>query len=114
MTAELQSDPKELADGLEDGIRSYYASQFEQAAASISLYLNGGGLHNKGAAYFYLGASLLSQAILADPHDQANQSSTRQNADEQFQMARQENYMPVEKLVSPRILAEWARSGSQQ
>jgi predicted negative regulator of RcsB-dependent stress response len=114
VTAELQGDPKALADGLEDGIRSYYASQFEQAAASISLYLNGGGLHHKGAAHFYLGASLLSQAILADPHDHENQSSLRQNADEQFQMARQENYMPVEKLVSPRILAEWAKGGSQQ
>jgi hypothetical protein len=112
--AELQSDPKELADGLEDGIRSYYASQFEKAADSISLYLNGGGLHNKGAAHFYLGAALLSQAILADPHDQANQSSLRGSADQQFQMAREENYMPVEKLVSPRILAEWAKSGSQQ
>ena len=112
--AELKGDPKTLADGLEDGIRSYYASQFERAADSISVYLNGGGLHNKGAAHFYLAASLLSQAILADPHDGAHMRSLLENADQQFQMARQENYVPVEKLVSPRILAEWTKTESQQ
>jgi hypothetical protein len=111
--AELQGDPKVLADSLEDGIRSYYASHFEQATESISLYLNGGGMHNKGAAHFYLAASLLSQAILTDSNDEAHMRSLRQSADEQFQMARQENYSPVGKVVSPRILTEWTKSGRQ-
>lgn len=112
--AELKRDPKALTDSLEDGIRSYYASNFEKASESISLYLDGGGLHNKGAAHFYLAASLLSQAILEDPRDEVQMRSLRENADQQFQMARQEKYVPIETLVSPRILAEWTKTGSQQ
>jgi hypothetical protein len=110
---ELRGDPKALAASLEDGIRSYYSSQFQQAADSIGLYLNNGGSHSKGAAHFYLAACLLSEAIVGDPHDEEQENSLRQNADEQFAMARQENYRPVEKLVSPKILAEWTKSGSQ-
>ncbi len=111
--SELKGDQKALATSLEDGIRSYYSSDFDQATESISLYLNGGGLHNKGAAHFYLAASLYSQAILTDPHDQPHMHTLQQNADEEFKLARQENYKPVEKLVSPRILAEWAHVENQ-
>ena len=108
----LRSDPKELVASLEDGIRSYYFSQFEQAADSISGYLNNksGALRYKGAAHFYLGASLLSEAILTDPHEEAQASSLRQSAEQQFAAARQEKYKPVENLVSPRILEEWSKS----
>lgn len=112
MMTKLRGDPKVLLESLEDGIRSYYSSQFEQAAESISRYLNNQRLHNKGAAHFYLGATLLSEAVLADPHDEAHKSSLRQSADEQFALARQENYKPVESLVSPRILEEWTKTGA--
>lgn len=111
--SELKGDQKALATSLEDGIRSYYSSDFDQATESISLYLNGGGLRNKGAAHFYLAASLYSQAIFTDPHDQAHMHTLQQNADEEFKLARQENYKPVEKLVSPRILAEWTHVENQ-
>jgi hypothetical protein len=110
---ELRGDPEALAAELEDGIRSYYSSQFQQAVDSISLYLNNGGSHSKGAAHFYLAACLLSEAILGDPHDEKQANSLRQNADEQFAMARQANYRPVEELVSPKILTEWTKTGSQ-
>lgn len=110
----LRSDPKTLVESLEDGIRSYYSSHFEEAAESISSYLDNQRLHNKGAAHFYLAASLLSEAVLADPHDEAHKSSLRQSADEQFALARQENYKPVESLVSPRILEEWTRTGASR
>jgi hypothetical protein len=112
--AELRGDPKALAQSLEEGIRSYYASNFGQAADSISLYLSGGGVHNKGAAHFYLAAALLSEAILTDSHDEAHAKDLKQSADVQFVQARQEKYKPVEKLVSPKILSEWAKSGSPQ
>jgi hypothetical protein len=110
----LRSDSKALVGSLEDGIRSYYSSRFEQAADSISDYLNNknGALQYKGAAHFYLGASLLSEAILADPRDEANASSLRQSAEQQFAAARQEKYKPVESLVSPRILEEWTKSAA--
>jgi hypothetical protein len=111
---ELRSDPEALVESLEDGIRSYYASQFEKAAESISGYLNSksGELHYKGAAHFYLGASLLSEAIFADPHDQAHANSLRQSAEQQFEEARQEKYKPVESQVSPRILAAWTKNAA--
>lgn len=112
--AKLRSDPKVLVESLEDGIRSYYSSHFEQAAESISRYLDNQRLHNKGAAHFYLAASLLSEAVLADPHDEAHKSSLQQSADEQFALARQENYKPVESLVSPRILEEWTKTGASR
>jgi hypothetical protein len=110
----FRSDPKALVESLEDGIRSYYSSQFEQAADSISDYLNNknGALQYKGAAHFYLGASLLSEAILTDPHDEAHASNLRQSAEQQFAAARQEKYKPAESLVSPRILEEWTKSGA--
>jgi hypothetical protein len=110
--AQLRSDPEALVESLEDGIRSYYSSQFEKAADSISDYLNSKnkGLHYKGAAHFYLGASLLSEAILADPRDETHVGSLRQSAEQQFAQARQEKYKPVESLVSPRILEEWTKS----
>jgi hypothetical protein len=112
--ARLRSDSQELVDGLEQGIRSYYSSQFEQAANSISGYLNSKNeaLHYKGAAHFYLGASLLSEAILAAPHDEAHASSLRQSAEQQFVAARLEKYNPVEHLVSPRVLEEWTKSAA--
>jgi hypothetical protein len=112
--AKLRNDPKALAASLEDGIRNYYASHFDQAEESISLYLNGGGLHSKGAAHFYLAASLWSQFLLGDPHDERGVQSLQQSADEQFALARQENYKPIEKFLSPKILAEWTKSGSQK
>jgi hypothetical protein len=112
--AELRNDPKALAASLEDGIRNYYSFHFEQAVESISLYLNNGGSHSKGAAHFYLAAALMSEAIVADPHDDEHKRNLLQNADNEFAQARQENYEPIAKLVSPRILAEWTKSGSQQ
>lgn len=112
--AKLRNDPNALEGSLEDGIRSYYSSDFDQAAKSITLYLSGGGLHNKGAAHFYLAASLFSQSIFAGPHDEEQVRTLQQNADEQFAMARQEKYKPVEKLVSPKILTEWTKGGDRQ
>lgn len=112
--AKLRNDPKALESTLEDGIRSYYSSDFEQAAKSITMYLSGGDRHNQGAAHFYLAASLVAQSIFADPHEEEHVRTLQQNADEQFAMARQEKYHPVEKLVSPKILTEWTKSGSRQ
>jgi tetratricopeptide (TPR) repeat protein len=112
--AKLRDDPKALEDSLEDGIRNYYSSDFEQASKSITLYLSSGGVHNKGAAHFYLAASLFSQSVFTDPHDDEHVRSLQQQAEEQFAMARQEKYKPVEKLVSPKVLTEWTKSGSRQ
>ncbi|WP_158792814.1 hypothetical protein [Granulicella sp. L60] len=110
--ARMQRDPKALADSLETGIRSYYAAQFDQATQALTLYLSGGGMHDKGAAHFYLAASLVSQAVVADPKDIDEIADLQQKAQREFVLAKQASYRPVEKLVSPKIIAEWSKIGS--
>jgi hypothetical protein len=110
----LRGDPQALEDMLTGGIKSFYSSYFIEANDAISLYLRAGGMRSKGAAHFYLGATFLSEAILAGPGDQGKQTSLRQNAQKEFALAQQESYRPIENEVSPRILTEWMKSGNQQ
>jgi tetratricopeptide (TPR) repeat protein len=111
--AELRKNQKDLEQSLGDGVLSYYASDFAHADEALNLYLSGSDTRRQGVAHFYLGASLLSQAILADPQGEGQASDLRQKAQQQFQLARQAHYKPVEKLISPKILEEWAKSESQ-
>jgi hypothetical protein len=67
----------------------FYASRFRAANDVIGKYLEGGGGQHVGAAHFFLGASLLSQAILADPKNAANSDKLRNQALEQFVQAKQ-------------------------
>ena len=107
----IANDPKALEDTLVTGIRSYYESHFTEARDAISLYLTAGGTRSKGAAYFYLGATMLSQALVSDPKNKDDHDRLQQNALQQFQQAKQERFRPVEKYVSPKILAVWNQSG---
>ena len=111
--SELQKNKKELEQSLADGVLSYYASDFAHANEALSLYLSGSDMRSQGVAHFYLAASLLSQAILADSRSEGQASDLRQKAQQQFQLARQARYNPVETLISPKILAEWAKSESE-
>jgi hypothetical protein len=113
VTAELRKDQTALTASLADGIRSYYNSDFTHATEEFNLYLSGSGTRDQGLAHFYLAAALLSQAILADPHDAAQAQDLRQNAQQQFALARQAHYKPIDKLVSPKILAAWTDTGNQ-
>jgi hypothetical protein len=113
VTAELRDEQKKLDDSLTQGIRSYYASDFVQASSALNLYLSGSDLHSEGAAHFYLAATLLSQAILAGPQDEAQTRELAQGADQQFELAKQAHYKPADGLVSPKILEEWDKAGSQ-
>lgn len=109
--AALTKDPQALEDTLVSGVRAYYESHFPEAREAISLYLTAGGTRNKGAAYFYLGATMISQAFVADPKKPDNSDRLRQSALQQFQQAKQEKYKPVEKYVSPKVLAVWNQAG---
>lgn len=109
---ELRKNQKEVEHSLADGVLSYYASDFAHASEALSLYLSASDARGQGVAHFYLAASLLSQAIL-DPLSEGQASDLRQKAQQQFQLARQAHYKPVEKLISPKILEEWAKSESQ-
>ena len=105
-----RSDPKRLEETLVSGVRSFYESSFTDAQADISTYVKIGG-SNMGAAYFYLGATMLARAILASPKSKEEYDRFQQAAMENFQKAKQEKFKPVEKYVSPKILAVWAQAG---
>jgi hypothetical protein len=109
----LRGDPTALQDTLIGGIENFYASHYIEANDAISLYLHAGGVQSKGAAHFYLGATLFSQAILAGPGDKAKLESLHQSANQEFVLAKQENYRPIENEISPNILAEWKKSSGQ-
>jgi hypothetical protein len=111
LKAALLKDPKALEDTLVGGIRNYYESHFTEARDAISLYLTAGGTRSKGAAYFYLGATMLSQAIVSNPKNREDHDRLEQNALQQFQQAKKERFKPVEKFVSPKILAVWNQPG---
>jgi hypothetical protein len=103
-----------MKDSLTEGVADFYASQFSHADEAIGLYLRDGGKHYAGAAHFYLGASLLSQALLTSPKDQAQAEVLRHRARDQFVLAKQLHYKPIESDVPPKILAQWMQPGNQQ
>ncbi|HTZ90219.1 MAG TPA: hypothetical protein VMA71_07755 [Alloacidobacterium sp.] len=111
LKAEIASDPKALEDTLVRGILDYYESHLTDARDAISLYLTAGGTRSKGAAYFYLGATMLSQAILTSPKSKQDRDRLQQGALQQFQQAKQQRFKPLEKYVSPKILAVWNQAG---
>lgn len=80
----------------------------------IGRYLEDGGGQHVSAAHFYLGASLLSQVILADPKNEADSDKLRNQALEQFVLAKQFHYVPMQSAVSPKIFAQWAQTGNTQ
>jgi hypothetical protein len=111
---EMQEDPKAVEDNLVEGIADFYASRLSQANDAISAYLQGGGKHYAGAAHFYLGASLLTEAILTPVKDPAQGNALRHQAQDQFVLAKQLHYKPMKSAVSPKILAQWMQIGDQQ
>ena len=103
-----------MEESLTQGVTDFYASHFSHANDAIEVYLQGGGTHYAGAAHFYLGASLFTQALLTSPNDRPRAESLRQKAQAQFTAAKQLHYKPVESAVSPKVLAEWTQIGNQQ
>jgi hypothetical protein len=111
---EMKDDEQALEKNLVQGVAEFYASQFSAANDVIGKYLKNGGGQHVGAAHFYLGASLLSQVILADPKNAANSDALRSKALEQFVLAKQLHYVPLQSAVSPKILAQWTQTGNTQ
>jgi hypothetical protein len=110
----MQEDPQGVRDKLTEGVADFYASNFSHAEDAFGLYLQGGGKHYAGAAHFYLGASLLTQAILTSPTDQPQSDALRRHARDQFALAKQLHYKPLKSAVSPKILAQWTQAGGRQ
>ena len=91
---QMKDDEQAHEKNLVHGIAEFYASRFSGANNVIRKYLENGGGQHAGAAHFYLGASLLSQAILADPKNTVDSIALRQQALEQFVLAKQLHYVP--------------------
>lgn len=111
---EVQEDPTAMKDRLTEGFADFYASHFSRADDALGEYLQNGGKHYAGAAHFYLGASLLMQALLSSPKNQLQVDSLRQKARDQFAFARQLHYKPIKSAVSPKVLAQWTQTGDQR
>jgi hypothetical protein len=108
---QMKSNENALEESLREGIIEFYASHFNKANEVIGNYLQQGGREHASAAHFYLGATLLSQAILADPKDKTGADALRRQGLEQLALARQFHYVPVDSAVSPKILALWSQAG---
>jgi len=111
---DIKQDPEEMTKSLTQGVTDFYASHFSHADDAIEVYLQGDGAQYAGAAHFYLGASLLMQALLASPKDGSRTESLREQARAEFATAKLLHYKPVESAVSPRVLGEWTQIGNQQ
>lgn len=113
---EMQEGPKAVEDNLVAGVSDFYASHFSQANDEINMYLQRGGKRFAGSAHFYLylGASLLTEAILTPAKDQVQGDALRRQAQGQFVLDRKLHYKPMKLAVSPKILVQWIQAGDQR
>jgi len=102
----IRSDPAAAKNELTSAIRYFYHSQFDDAQTALRDYLKSADTaQNPGAAYFYLGAAMLEEAMLETPR--ANWQGPSQEAHVAFKQARKANYNPVREYVSPALLKIW-------
>jgi tetratricopeptide (TPR) repeat protein len=108
ITAALSKDPVLLEKTLREAIVAFYASNFEAAESRFNRYLGAEGGKKKGAAYFYLGATEVTLAML---NDASKRAARTREAQEDFKQARQAGYQPIDRYVSARVLGVWNGGG---
>ena len=113
MLDSMTPDSQALEQTLVQGVTDFYASRFAEASEGIRVYLQGGGKTHSGAAHFFLGASMLSQAMLGKPEDQSREEDLQAQAKREFLLAKQQHYTPPRAAVSPTILGSWSEAGAQ-
>ena len=103
----IKSDPAAAHNELTTAIRYFYQSQFDEAQKALRDYLQSSrsAARNPGVAYFYLGASLVEESMLATPRDSWKGAPTE--AQSAFKEARKASYKPVRAYVSPVLLKIW-------
>jgi hypothetical protein len=103
----IKNNPAGAArDELKSGIRAFYQGQFDDAQRALKDYLAAGqSAQNAGVAYFYLGATLLEQAMLQTPQSKWQGPSSDVLAS--FKEAKRANYNPTRAYVSPALLKVW-------
>jgi hypothetical protein len=102
----VKNDPTAAKTELTSAIRYFYRSQFEDAEREFRDYLKTPATtQSPGAAYFYLGATLLEESMLATPSSSWQGPSP--DVVSAFVSARSASYKPVRSYVSPTVLKIW-------
>jgi hypothetical protein len=102
----IKNDPAAARNELTSAIRYFYNAQFDDAQRALRDYLKSPQTaQSPGAAYFYLGATLLEQSMLETPR--SNWQGASPDAQSAFKEARKANYNPVRTYVSPALLKVW-------
>jgi tetratricopeptide (TPR) repeat protein len=107
----MAADPLEREKILKAAIRDFYASGFESAQTSLQIYLGEQQVANRGAADFYLGATLLEKWIFQKRGRKPGDAPPAE-AVSAFRRARSEGYKPLPEYVSPVVLKVWETAGS--
>jgi hypothetical protein len=106
----IRSNPDAVRNELKSAIRYFYNSQFDDAQTALKDYLKSPQTaESPGVAYFYLGASLLEQAMIETPR--AKWQGPSADAQSAFRQARKANYSPVREYISPSLLKVWDATG---
>jgi hypothetical protein len=102
----VKNDPAAAKTELTSAIRYFYRSQFEDAEREFRDYLKAPATtQSPGAAYFYLGATLLEESMLTTPASSWQGPSP--DVVSAFVSARTASYHPVRTYVSPTVLKIW-------
>ncbi len=94
-------DTAEQTKQLEDGLRAYFAGDFEGAGRQLSDYLKNG--HKQGLALFFLGASHSTLYFLSGEKDNHQRDLAVENFSDVKEKSPQ--FQPPDKYVSPKIIA---------
>ena len=109
----ISSDPQQLKLTLVGAIRDFYDSKLSDAKAALGFYLNTPQARSAGAAYFFLGATLLEQSLLTTPQTKTPASPpVPDEVSTNFQRARAAGYKPLPQYVSPVLMKAWNSTGS--
>jgi len=102
----IKNDPAAAKNELTTAIRYFYHSQFDDAQRALTDYLKSPQTaQSPGVAYFYLGATLLEQSVLATPS--SNWQGPSPDVVSAFKQARNASYHPIRTYVSPSVLKVW-------
>jgi hypothetical protein len=108
----ISSDPQQLKLTLVEAIRDFYDSKLPDAKAALGFYLNTPQARSAGAAFFYLGATLVAQSRLDPSQTKQAGTSVPPEALADFQKARAAGYKPLPQYVSPVLMKAWNSAGS--
>lgn len=103
----INSDPKEQAKVLADGIRAFYSAQYAEAEDDLMSYVSSTSAKYRGAAHFYIGVIQLYRGILDSSGQKVKEAEKSGNVQRWFKDARNECYRPIDKYLSPVVLNAW-------